>query len=61
MVPYVMPALTKLYYGLIWTDYGLDVTFTSEYFLQRKDLVESKFLMSVNYFFNTIKSAAVST
>ena len=56
-----MPALTKLYYGLIWTDYGLDVTFTSEYFLKRKDLVESKFLMSVNYLFNIIKPAAVST
>ena len=61
MVPYVIRALTKLYYGLIWTDYGLDVTFTSEYFLKRKDLVESKFLMSVNYLFNIIKPAAVST
>ena len=61
MVPYVIRALTKLYYGLIWTDYGLDVTFTSEYFLKRKNLVESKFLMSVSYLFNIIKPAAVST
>ena len=36
------------------------MTFTSEQFLKRKDIVESKFLRSVNYSFNVIKIAAVS-
>ena len=37
------------------------MTFTSEQFLKRKDLVESKFLIPVNYSFNVVKIAAVST
>ena len=37
------------------------MTFTSEYFLKRKDIVESKFLIPVNYSFNVIKIAAMST
>ena len=37
------------------------LTFTSESFLKRKDIVESKFLMSVIYSFIVIKIAAVST
>ena len=37
------------------------MTFTSEYLLKRKDIVESNFLISVNYPVNLIKIAAVST
>ena len=37
------------------------MTFTSEQFLTRKDIVESKFLTSVNYsFHHLIKVAATS-
>ena len=37
------------------------MTFTNELFLKRKYIVESKFLIPVNYSFNLIKIAAVST
>ena len=37
------------------------MTLTSEYFLKRKGVVDSEFLMSVSYSFNVIKIAAVST
>ena len=36
------------------------MTFASDKFLNRKDIVESKFLISVNYSFNVIKIVAVS-
>ena len=37
------------------------MTFTSEKFLKRTNIVESKSLASVNYSFNEIKTAAMST
>ena len=37
------------------------MTLASESFLKRKDIVETKFLVSVNYSFNVIKIAAIST
>ena len=36
------------------------MTFASEQFLKREDIVESKFLILVKYSFNLVKLAAVS-